>query len=68
MATRKLLDKEEEKEYLRAERSRSFMEPPPNKRGKLIATMPSIEGEMEAEARRSQSLDFSNGVIDPYLD
>lgn len=44
------------------------MEPPPNKRGKLIATMPSIQGEMEEEARRSQSLDFSNGVIDPFLD
>ena len=30
--------------------------------------MPSIQGEIEAEARRSQSLDFSNGVVDPYLD
>ena len=54
---------------MKMERSRSFMEDvPERKKNKLIATMPSIQGEIEAEARRSQSLDFSNGVVDPYLD
>lgn len=45
VAARKLLDQEEEKEIIT--RSRSFMEPPPPpKKNKLIATMPSIQGEI----------------------